>query len=167
MPEFVCRIGTPDGSVVTRTVEAPDEAALRAELARQGSRLFSAKAGNGRGAPAASLGARLGSFRSRGRVGVHEFLVFNQELVALLRAGLPVVTGFEILLERQENAHFKRILIDVKEQLVSGVALSDAFLSHGDTFPRLYATSLKAGSAPARSRRSSAGSSTTRRSSAG
>jgi len=145
MPEFVCRIGTPDGSVVTRTVEAPDEAALKAELARQGSRLFSAKAGNGRSAPAASLGARIGAFRSRGRVGIHEFLVFNQELVALLRAGLPVVSGFEILLERQENAHFKRILVDVKEQLVSGVALSDAFLSHGDTFPRLYATSLKAG----------------------
>jgi len=145
MPEFVCRIGTPDGSVVTRTVEASDEAALRAELARQGSRLFSAKAGNGRSATAASLVPRLGSFRSRGRVGVHEFLVFNQELVALLRAGLPVVTGFEILLERQENAHFKRILVDVREQLVSGVALSDAFLSHGDTFPRLYATSLKAG----------------------
>ncbi len=145
MPEFVCRIGTPDGSVVTRTVEASDEAALRAELARQGSRLFSAKARNGRSAPAASLGARLGAFRSRGRVGIHEFLVFNQELVALLRAGLPVVSGFEILLERQENAHFKRILVDVKEQLVSGVALSDAFLSHGDTFPRLYATSLKAG----------------------
>lgn len=145
MPEFVCRIGTPDGSVVTRTVEASDEAALRAELSRQGSRLFSAKAGNGRSAPAASLGSRLGSIRSRGRVGVHEFLVFNQELVALLKAGLPVVAGLEILLERQENAHFKRILIDVKEQLVSGVALSDAFLSHGDTFPRLYATSLKAG----------------------
>jgi type IV pilus assembly protein PilC len=145
MPEFVCRIGTPDGSVVTRTVEAPDEAALKAELARQGSRLFSAKAGNGRSAPAASFGSRIGAFRSRGRVGIHEFLVFNQELVALLRAGLPVVSGFEILLERQENAHFKRILVDVKEQLVSGVALSDAFLSHGDTFPRLYATSLKAG----------------------
>ncbi len=145
MPEFVCRIGTSDGSVVTRTVEASDEAALRAELARQGSRLFSAKARNGRSAPAASLGARLGAFRSRGRVGIHEFLVFNQELVALLRAGLPVVSGLEILLERQGNAHFKRILVDVKEQLVSGVALSDAFLSHGDTFPRLYATSLKAG----------------------
>lgn len=145
MPEFVCRIGTPDGSVVTRTVEASDETALRAELARQGSRLFTAKAGKGGSAPAASLGTRLGSFRSRGRVGVHEFLVFNQELVALLKAGLPVVAGLEILLERQENAHFKRILIDVKEQLVSGVALSDAFLSHGDTFPRLYATSLKAG----------------------
>lgn len=145
MPEFVCRIGTPDGSVVTRTVEASDEVALRADLARQGSRLFSVQSGKGRSAPTASLGTRLGSFRSRGRVGVHEFLVFNQELVALLKAGLPVVAGLEILLERQENAHFKRILIDVKEQLVSGVALSDAFLSHGDTFPRLYATSLKAG----------------------
>ena len=147
MPEFVCRIGTSDGTVVTRTVEAADEAGLRAELARQGARLFSVRAGNGRSvaASAAGLASRLGSLRGRGRVKVHEFLVFNQELVALLKAGLPVVTGFEILIERQENAYFKRILLDVKEQLVSGVALSDAFLSHGDAFPRLYATSLKAG----------------------
>lgn len=146
MAEFVCRIGTQDGSVVTRTVEAADEAALRADLARQGARLFSVRGGNGRGpAAGASVAARLGSFRGRGRVGIHEFLVFNQELVALLRAGLPVVSGLDILLERQENPSFKRILTDVREQLVSGVALSDAFLSHGDTFPRLYATSLKAG----------------------
>jgi type IV pilus assembly protein PilC len=55
------------------------------------------------------------------------------------------VAGLEILLERQKNPHFKRILLDVREQLVAGTALSDAFLSHGDIFPRLYATSLKAG----------------------
>ena len=76
---------------------------------------------------------------------IHEFLVFNQELVALLKAGLPVVSGLDILLERQKNPHFRRILLDVREQLVAGTALSDAFLSHGDAFPRLYATSLKAG----------------------
>ncbi|MGE5346369.1 MAG: type II secretion system F family protein, partial [Acidithiobacillales bacterium] len=64
---------------------------------------------------------------------------------ALLKAGLPVVAGFEILLERQENQRFREILSDVREKLVSGVALSDAFLSHGDIFPRLYGTSLKAG----------------------
>jgi type IV pilus assembly protein PilC len=85
------------------------------------------------------------SIRRRGRVNVHEFLVFNQELVALLKAGLPVVAGLEILLERQKNPDFRRILADVKEQLVAGTSLSDAFLSHGDAFPRLYATSLKAG----------------------
>lgn len=147
MPEFSCRVGTPEGSVVTRTLEAPDEAAARAELARQGVRVFSLRAGgDGRGPFGA---ARLAGFArgggGTGRVGIHEFLVFNQELVALLRAGLPVVAGLEILLERQKNPHFKRILADVREQLVAGTALSDAFLSHGDTFPRLYATSLKAG----------------------
>ena len=91
-------------------------------------------------------GARAGQSRpSRKGVKPAEFLVFNQELVALLKAGLPIVTGFEVLLERQENPRFKKILVDIRDQLVSGVALSDAFLSHGDVFPRLNATSLKAG----------------------
>lgn len=145
MPEFSCRVGTPEGSVVTRTVEAADEAAARAELSRQGVRVFSVRAGGGRGAFRAPSLAGLVRGGGGGRVKIHEFLVFNQELVALLKAGLPVVAGLEILLERQKNPHFKRILADVREQLVAGTALSDAFLSHGDAFPRLYATSLKAG----------------------
>ena len=148
MPEFVCRVGTPDGSVATRTIEAADEDAVRAEFARQGGRLFSVRpAGSAKALfrPGAITLPSLASLRPRGRVKVHEFLVFNQELVALLKAGLPVVAGLEILLERQKNPTFKRILADVKEQLVAGTALSDAFLSHGDAFPRLYATSLKAG----------------------
>ena len=147
MPEFVCRVGTPEGSVATRTIDAPDEAAIRAELARQGARLFSVRAAGPAGGAfrLGSLVPRLDSFRRRGRVKVHEFLVFNQELVALLKAGLPVVSGLDILLERQKNPHFRKILVDVREQLVAGTALSDAFLSHGDAFPRLYATSLKAG----------------------
>lgn len=148
MPEFVCRVGTPEGGLASRTLEAPDEASARAELVRQGLRVFSLRPAGG-GARAllrpGGLARMAASFRRPGRVNVHEFLVFNQELVALLKAGLPVVAGLEILLERQKNPDFRRILADVKEQLVSGTALSDAFLSHGDAFPRLYATSLKAG----------------------
>lgn len=147
MPEFVCRVGTSEGRMVTRTIEAASEEAVRAELERQGARLFSAHPSR-RGRldlRPGSLVPRSGSFRSKGRVKIHEFLVFNQELVALLKAGLPVVSGLDILLERQKNPHFRKILLDVREQLVSGTALSDAFLSHGDAFPRLYATSLKAG----------------------
>jgi type IV pilus assembly protein PilC len=135
-----------DGAVSTRTIEAPDEAAARAQLTRTGGRVFSIRtASAGRGLVAAGRTLSPGLRRSRKGVKMGEFLVFNQELVALLKAGLPVVYGFEILIERQENLHFKRILADIKEQLVSGVALSDAFLAHGETFPRLYATSLKAG----------------------
>jgi type IV pilus assembly protein PilC len=152
MAVFVCRIGTIDGSVITRTIEGADEAAVRSEVARQGGRLFSVREEQ-RSATEKLLSNANGGFslaallpRRRGRsVKAEEFLIFNQELVALLRAGLPVVTGFDILLERQKNEQFRRILSDVRAQLVSGVALSDAFLSHGDVFPRLYATSLKAG----------------------
>lgn len=147
MSSFVCRVGTADGAVAVRTLEAADEAALRNELARQGARLFSVKAAPGMASPGKAVSFSLAGllpFRRRG-VKNQEFLVFNQELVALLKAGLPVVSGFDILLERQENPRFKAILEDVRSQLVSGVALSDAFLAHGEVFPRLYATSLKAG----------------------
>ncbi len=147
MPEFVCRVGTSEGRMVTRTIEAASEEAVRAELERQGARLFSARPSRlaRLDLRPGSFVPRSGSFRPKGRVKIHEFLVFNQELVALLKAGLPVVSGLDILLERQKNPHFRRILQDVREQLVAGTALSDAFLSHGDAFPRLYATSLKAG----------------------
>ena len=152
MSVFVCRIGTVDGAVVTRTIEGADEAAVRTEVARQGARLFSVRQEQ-RSAAQKLISGAGGEFslasllpRRRGRsVKSEEFLIFNQELVALLRAGLPVVAGFDILLERQKNEDFRRILTDIREQLTSGVALSDAFLSHGDVFPRLYATSLKAG----------------------
>jgi type IV pilus assembly protein PilC len=148
MATYVCRLGLPDGAVAVRTIEAADESALRAEIARLNARLFSAKVAGGAQrtlGPGRSLVFPSLPFASRRPVKQAEFLVFNQELVALLKAGLPIVAGFEILLERQANARFKRILLDIREQLVSGVALSDAFLSHGEVFPRLYATSLKAG----------------------
>ena len=74
-----------------------------------------------------------------------DFLIFNQELIALLKAGLPVVRSFEILLERQENPILRRVLTDVRERVNSGASISEAFAEQGDLFPRLYWTSLKAG----------------------
>jgi type IV pilus assembly protein PilC len=74
-----------------------------------------------------------------------DFLIFNQEMIALLKAGLPVVHSFEILLERQESAVLRRVLTDIKNRVNAGASLSDAFAEQGDSFPRLYWTSLKAG----------------------
>ncbi len=150
MATYVCRIGMADGAVATRTLDADDEGALRAEVARLGGHLFSVRRAEGSIAkvPGVSLPGRdlLGKlFRRRRSVSTEEFLDFNQELVARLKAGLPVVAGFEILMERQQNPRFKQILTGIHQSLVSGVALSDAFLEHGDVFPRLYGTSLKAG----------------------
>jgi type IV pilus assembly protein PilC len=137
MPEFILRVGTPDGDVVERQVSAATLRAAQEEMRRQGLHVF---------------GARRGSFRARdlmprfGRaVGIEQFLLFNQELLALVRAGLPIVQSFDIMLERQKNPRFREILADIREKLTSGVALSDAFAAYGSLFPPIYSTSLRAG----------------------
>jgi type IV pilus assembly protein PilC len=137
MPEFILRVGTPDGEVVERQVVAASMRAAQDEMRRQGLHVFN---------------ARRGAFQMRdlvprfGRaVSTEHFLHFNQELLALVRAGLPIVQSFDIMLERQKHPRFREILADIREKLTSGVALSDAFASYGNLFPPIYSTSLRAG----------------------
>jgi len=135
--EFRVKAGWPDGSVAEQSVMAADIGTARHEVERRGGHVFEIKR---RGF---SLAA--GSTRRRGRVKMSEFLIFNQELIALLKAGLPVVRSFEILLERQKSPVLRRVLTDVRERVNSGSSISEAFAEEGDLFPRLYWTSLKAG----------------------
>ena len=137
MPEFIVRVGTPDGQIVERPIQASTVSAAEDELRRQGMHVFAAKRG------AISLRDLLP--RSKKGVSTERFLLFNQELLALVRAGLPILQSFDILLERQKDARFREILTDIREKLKSGVSLSDAFASYGDVFPPIYATSLRAG----------------------
>ena len=67
---------------------------------------------------------------------MREFLVFNQELATLLKAGMPLVQSLDLLKGRVESPTFRRVLDDVYEKVRSGTALSDAFAAHGDLFPR-------------------------------
>jgi len=135
--EFRVKAGWPDGSVAEQSVMAADIGTARHEVERRGGHVFEIKR---RGF---SLAA--GSTKRRGRVKMAEFLIFNQELIALLKAGLPVVRSFEILLERQKSPVLRRVLTDVRERVNSGSSISEAFAEEGDLFPRLYWTSLKAG----------------------
>ncbi len=141
--QFVCRVGTPDGRVVEEMVVASDEAALRVELTKRGLHLFEARR---RGMPASAgtrgLGSRLGR---RKNIAVPEFLVWNQELSALLKAGLPLLQALDLMLERMKNPTFREVLGDIRDRVKSGEELSDAFAIHGDLFPRLYPSALKAG----------------------
>ncbi len=137
MPEFILRVGTPEGDVVERPVVAATLRAAQEEARRQGLHVFGARRG--------SLHVRDLIPRFGRAVSTEQFLLFNQELLALVRAGLPIVQSFEIMLERQKNPRFREILTDIREKLVSGVALSDAFASYGNLFPAIYSTSLRAG----------------------
>jgi type IV pilus assembly protein PilC len=137
MPEFIVRVGTPDGDVVERHVRAQSVSAAQDELRRQGLYIFDTKRGS------LSLGDLLP--RSRRIISTERFLTFNQELLALVRAGLPIIQSFDIMLERQKNLRFREVLIDIRDQIKSGIALSDAFASYGNQFPPIYSTSLRAG----------------------
>ena len=137
MPEFIVRVGTPDGHVIERNVQALSARDAEEELRRQGMHVFDAKRG------AFSLRDILP--RSRKVITTERFLTFNQELLALVKAGLPILQSFDIMLERQKNLRFKEVMIDIRDKIKSGVALSDAFASYGDQFPPIYSTSLRAG----------------------
>lgn len=137
MPSFVFRVGTQDGQITDRQVEAIDVQTAREEMRRQGMHVFNVR----------KEGFSLPSIipRSRKIISMERFLLFNQELLALVRAGLPIIQSFDIMLERQKNPHFRQVLSEVQEKIKSGVAMSDAFASYGRAFPPIYATSLRAG----------------------
>jgi type IV pilus assembly protein PilC len=135
MAEFVCKVGTPTGEVVERSFIADDEAALRADLDRQGYYLFNVRR---------SLMGGAGSLR-RERVKPAVLLLFSQELAALLKAGLPLFQALDVMLERQKDALFRRSLAAVRERVKSGTALSEAFRAEGERYPPIFAASLVAG----------------------
>jgi type IV pilus assembly protein PilC len=137
MPEFILRVGTPEGDVVERQITAASLRAAQEEMRRQGLHVFEAKRG---ALQAADFLPRFGK-----AISTEHFLLFNQELLALVRAGLPIVQSFDIMLERQKNVRFREVLSEIREKLTSGVALSDAFATYGNMFPPIYSTSLRAG----------------------
>jgi len=137
MPEFIVRVGTPEGEVLERHVRANTLRAAQDEMRRMGMHVFEARRG------AVSVRDFLPRF-GKG-ISTDRFLLFNQELLALVRAGLPIVQSFDIMLERQKDVRFREILSEIREKITSGVALSDAFAAYGDVFPPIYSTSLRAG----------------------
>lgn len=135
--EFRCRLGSPSGEIIEGVYVAQSEAALRRELEDKGLHVLSLQSRGGLGGW--SLGQR------RHRIARHEFLVFNQELATLLKAGMPLVQSLDILRVRLSNPVFKAVLDDVHEKVRAGTSLSDAFISHGELFPSVYTASLMAG----------------------
>jgi type IV pilus assembly protein PilC len=135
--EFRCRLGTPAGEIIEGLYVADSEARLRRELEEKG--LFVLDIRGGRQA----LGGL--SLPHRRRVPAREFLVFNQELATLLKAGMPLVQSLDILRRRVNHPILKGVLDDVHERVRAGSALSEAFEAHGNMFPGVYTASLLAG----------------------
>jgi len=136
--EFRCRLASPNGEIVEGVYVAENEARLRHELEEKGLFVLSLQ-------PKGAVAGLSLHLPQRHAINTREFLVFNQELATLLRAGMPLVQSLDLLKRRVESPVFRAVLDDVHEKVRSGTALSDAFAAQGDKFPRVYTASLLAG----------------------
>ena len=136
--EFRCRLASPSGEITEGIYAAESESRLRHELEEKGLFVLSLH-------PKGAIAGVSLQLPERRAINSREFLVFNQELATLLKAGMPLVQSLDLLKRRVTSPIFKRVLDDVHEKVRSGTALSDAFAAQGDLFPRVYTASLLAG----------------------
>lgn len=117
--------------------DAPTEREARERLAQQGYLVYSVRAKD--------LGARLGGGRARARtVNLEKFLIFNQQFVTLVRAGLPILQGLDLLADRLTDEKLGRHIRAVRDDVKTGTVLSEAFAKQ-QVFPAIYVTSVMAG----------------------
>lgn len=138
MPEFIARIGTADGTVMERSFVADSETALRAELQQQEYLILGIK-------KKSALGRLLPDFTRKRSIKMSEFLLFNQEFAALIRAGLPIIASLDILIDRRKNEVFRKTLSNIRDRVRGGASLSEAFDAQGEMFPKIYSSTLASG----------------------
>jgi len=136
--EFRCRLASPNGEIVEGVYVADNEARLRHDFEEKGLFVLALQ-------PKGAIGGLSVRLPQRRTIPTNEFLVFNQELATLLKAGMPLVQSLDLLKRRIESPIFRSVMDDVHERVRSGTALSDAFAAQTDLFPRVYTASLLAG----------------------
>ena len=137
MAEFVVKMADERGRTLQQLEHGYSEAEVRERFAQQGFLVYSVK-------PRGLLtggDAKLGRGR---KVKQADFIIFNQQFLTLIHAGLPILNSLELLIKRQRNAYLRTLLDNVRERVRSGELLSDAFAAQR-VFPKLYTTTLMAG----------------------
>jgi type IV pilus assembly protein PilC len=132
MAEFVIRLADERGRVSEQVQTAASAEELRLRFAHAGYHVFSVKTRGGQG------------LFSRRKVKLEPFLIFNQQFLTLIRAGLPILGSLQMLGKIQKNAHFAGQLEDVSNRVKTGEAISAAFEAQSG-FPLMYTTTLLAG----------------------
>jgi type IV pilus assembly protein PilC len=133
MTEFVIRLADERGRVQEQTHAAATAEELRARFTQAGYYVYSVKA----------RGLLAGQAKNK-KVKLETFIVFNQQFLTLIRAGLPILGSIELLARRQKIPHFRAQLEDVATRVKNGESLSTAFEAQGG-FPIVYTTTLLAG----------------------
>jgi type IV pilus assembly protein PilC len=138
MPTFRCKFATPAGSVVEKTLIADNKASLKNFLEEEGNFVLKIH----------STERILTFFDWRGRrksFRLRDFLSFNQEFAVLIKAGLPILSALDTVLERGANSDLYDLLREVRNDVSTGESLSAAFGKFSSVVSNLYVASLQAG----------------------
>ncbi len=137
MPQYVCRVGDDRGQITNRVEIAGSVNELRDKYAQQGVFLYSVR-------PRGGWRDLFGSGAEHKKIKLSEFLIFNQQFVTLIRAGLPILKSLELLCSHIAQPSLRSSILDIRERIKGGALLSEAFREQG-IFPEIYTTSLMAG----------------------
>lgn len=137
MPSYICKIGTADGRVIEKVFEASSRDFLEENLREQGFHVFRIRR--------KAFQFLSGQGKGLGRLSGRRFLAFNQELLVLLKSGLPILQVLDTIIDRLEAGAFHDILQEARDEVKGGAALSEAFGRFPRFFPQLYIASIRAG----------------------
>lgn len=137
MPYFLCRLASEDGRIFSHSFFAPSPKDCQRHFESEGLCVLSVKRDWRR--------IQFPSLPFEKRVKDKDFIMFNQELVALIKAGYPILKGIGIIIGRVKNPKLKELLIVVEDEIRAGKSLSEAFMPYEDLFSKVYTASLMAG----------------------
>ena len=138
MPQFHYRAAQSDGRIIENYLEAENEYVVRTQLETQGLVILSLH-GKKRWVGSSSRP------KARGHLSQREFLIFNQQFLALVKAGLPILKAFDILTERATHGNFQVALQHVREEIRGGSSISQAMATQPKHFPDLYRATIQSG----------------------
>ena len=138
MADYVLKYADGRGQIHQQVASAGSEKELRDRYTQQGFLIYSIKP--------RSAGAAISSglFGRKKKLDLEKFLIFNQQFVTLIRAGLPILKGLDLLAERLTDPKLEPFIKAVRDEVRTGTLLSEAFRQQ-QIFPKMYVTSVMAG----------------------
>jgi type IV pilus assembly protein PilC len=138
MSEWTLKYADTRGQIHQQVAEAGSERELRDRYTQQGFLVYSIR-------PRSEISGLASGLRPRGKkLNLEKFLIFNQQFVTLIRAGLPILKALDLLAERLTDPKLSTHIRHVRDEVRNGALLSDAFAKQG-VFPPIYVTSVLAG----------------------
>lgn len=137
MAEYVCKVGDATGHVFQQMETAQTETEARQKLSDRGFFVYTVR-------PNISVGGLVKGFKGDRALRPNDFLIFNQQLNTLIKAGLPILKCLDLLADRVALPTVRPLLQDVRDRVRNGALLSDA-VEAANVFPPVYVTSIRAG----------------------